>query len=75
MDRLILSSGLKKTPWGDPWSQNPGDHQVERLRLSGGLKNLYYSKLLLGGGLKKAPQEDPWSQKSPSGTSETLRWS
>ena len=24
---------------------------------------------------KKAPREDPWSQKSPSGTSETLRWS
>ena len=61
---------------------------MERLSLSGGLKNLFYSKLLLDGGLKKAPQEDPWSQKapgditvtpwsqkSPSGTSETLRWS
>ena len=48
---------------------------MERLRHSGGLKNLFYRKFLLGGGLKKAPQEDPWSQKSPSGTSGTLRWS
>ena len=53
------------------------NHQVERLGLSGGLVTQCFGEIVerlrLSGGLKKATWGDP--RRSPSGTSETLRWS